>query len=285
MSPKTMHRKALFAVMAMSAAWALLAHSPAETNNLVRGMLASIVFAANDNLLAGRPWIGSREAPVTWPGFLGRDESHGWTLAEKKAAFAWYLSTLGTTDCKSLSALDRQCVRVALDQCRTLNYTEAASSLKALALNPRGICRDDAIELAIRYGTIDDSMTIFVESIITNSGHYSFRERGRASDQYAWRLFSFNATNSVQREIRDAGVRMFYRNRLSESGETSMVDKLFLKYIDGYGSSSNRLIFAINSFSYPVCSELFGEYFTSVTNQLLSSGRPLVQLDIGEGGD
>jgi hypothetical protein len=76
---------------------------------------------------------------------------------------------------------------------------------------------------------------------------------------------------------------MFYGNRLQESAETSLVDELFLKYIDGFGSSSNRLEFAINSFSHPACSELFGANFISVTSQQLSSGQPLVQLNLGEG--
>ena len=270
--------------MAMSPAWTLFAHSPAETNELVRGMLGSIVFAANDNLLDGRPWIGNREAPVTWPGFLGRDESHGWTLPEKKAAFAWYLSTLGTNDCRSLSALDSQCVRVALSQCRTLNYTEAAPSLKALALNPNGIYRDDAIELAIRYGPIDDSMTVFTETIITNAVDYTPIESGMASCQYANRLLLFNATNAVQITCRDNAVMMFYRHRMTDPAATEIVDSLFGRYIAGYNTSSNRLAFAIFAIDNPGCVRSDKQYFTSVTNQLLSSGQPLVQLNIG-GGD
>ena len=54
--------------------------------------------------------------------------------------------------------------------------------------------------------------------------------------------------------------------------------------IDGYVASSNRLTYAINAFSYPACASIFGDYFTSVTNQLLSSGQPLIQLDIDVGG-
>ena len=173
MNTQIINHIVIFAVAVMSLAWTLSAHSPAETNELVRGMLGSIIFSANDNLLDGKPWIGNREAPVTWPGFLGRDESHGWTLAEKKAAFAWYLSTLGTNDCRALSALDKQYVRVALDQCRTLNYVEAAQSLKALALNPNGIYRNDAIRLAVQFCPIDDSTTAFAETIMTNTAEYT----------------------------------------------------------------------------------------------------------------
>ena len=64
----------------------LSAHSSAETNELVSAMLGNVLFFASDNW-TDNVGISSSEAPVTWPGFLGRDESHGWTLAEKKAAF------------------------------------------------------------------------------------------------------------------------------------------------------------------------------------------------------
>ena len=282
MNTQIINHIVIFAVAVMSLAWTLSAHSPAETNELVRGMLGSIIFSANDNLLDGKPWIGNREAPVTWPGFLGRDESHGWTLAEKKAAFAWYLSTLGTNDCRALSALDKQYVRVALDQCRTLNYVEAAQSLKALALNPNGIYRNDAIRLAVQFCPIDDSTTAFAETIMTNTAEYTRREYGAASCQYAYMLLGFNATNDAQRAVRDRAVSMFYRNRMLPSAAYSIVVGLFVRYISGYETSSNRLEHALNVLSMPIYAELSGEHFISVTNQLLSSGQPLVQLNIGE---
>ena len=78
---------------------------------------------------------------------------------------------------------------------------------------------------------------------------------------------------------------MLYRNRLLESGTDAIIDEVFLKYIDGYGTSSNRLEYAINSFSYPKCAEIFGDYFTSVTNQLLSSGQPLPWINVGNDGN
>ena len=272
---------ASFAASLMTALWA---HSPAETNELVSAMLGNVLFFASDNW-EDNVGISKREAPVTWPGFLGRDESHGWTLAEKKAAFDWYLSTLGTNDCTALRGVERRYVGIAVGQCRVLNYAEAVPSLKALALNPKGICRQDAIKLVIQFNSVDDATTAFVETIMTNSTNYNFNEQGAASAKYASRLLSFNATNAVQVSLRDAGVRMLYRNRLLESGTDSIIDKVFLKYIDGYGSSSNRLEYAINSFSHPKCAEIFGAYFTSVTNQLLSSGQPLPWINVGEGGN
>ena len=48
--------------------------------------------------------------------------------------------------------------------------------------------------------------------------------------------------------------------------------------------SSNRLEFANFVLGHPDARDFNIRKFTSVTNQLLSSGQPLVQLDIGEGG-
>jgi hypothetical protein len=196
-------------------------HTFDETNAVVGAALsrASICY---DNLPDGSP-PDDVPPPDTWQGFLGGD-TNGWTFAEKKAAFDWFLFTLGANDCMSLDYFDRTAVEVVVGKCEQFNYANSVSAMKALALNPRGICRDDAIKIAVRFGPIDDSTTEFVESVMTNSASYTFRERCRASDQYAWRLLMFDAGNSVQREIRDAGVRMFCRNRLLESGETRMAD-------------------------------------------------------------
>ena len=64
-----------------------------------------------------------------------------------------------------------------------------------------------------------------------------------------------------------------------------IVDGLFVQCINGYEVSSNRLEHALNAISLPSSGPITIRRFTSVTNQLLSSGQPLVQLDIGEGGD
>ena len=257
-------------------------HTYDETNDVVYAALSRAAFYYED-LREGTP-PDNDPPPTTWRGFLGAD-TNGWTLAGKMATFDRYLSTLVTNDCKSLDYFEQLYAAVAVGKCGEFNYTNSASAMKALALNPRGIERNDAIRLAIRFSSVDDAMTAFVETIMTNSASYNFREQGTASALYAKKLLSFNAITAAQLASRDAGVRMLYRNRLLESGTDTIIDEVFLKYIDGYGSSSNRLEYAINSFSYPKCTEIFREYFTSVTNQLLSSGQPLPWINVGGGGN
>lgn len=271
-------KKVIIAFVALFYATAANGHTPAESNEVVSAALTRAAFYYDD-LREGLP-PDNDPPPTTWLGFLG-PETNGWTLAGKRAAFDRYLSTLVTNDCKSLDYYEQLYAAVAVGKCEEFNYTNSASAMKALALNPRGIERNGAIRLAIRFSSVDDAMTAFVETIMTNSASYNFREQGTASALYAKKLLSFNAINAAQLASRDTGVRMLYRNRLLESGTDAIIDKVFLKYIDGYGSSSNRLEYAINSFSYPTCARIFAEYFVSVTNQLLSSGQPLPWINFG----
>ena len=263
----------------------ILAHTPAQTNAVVRGALFNFISYSSKRLVDLPREVSPTEVPDNWYNFLGGYMNDGWTLEEKKAAFEWYLGTLGTNDCVAMSGEDRNLVRAALIQCKSLHHTNCVSSMRTLALNPRGIFRTRAITLAIEFGTVDSGMTTFVEAIMTNSTDYILSERKTASAKYASRLLAFNTTNAVQVASREAGVRMLYRNRFLESGTSSIIDKAFLKYIDGYGASSNRLEYAINALSYPACARVFGDYFTSVTNQLLSSGQPLPWINVGNGGD
>ena len=269
--------------VAMMTTVCAFAHTVEETNAVARAMLERALDFSNDNISDGGPWVGEGEPPFTWNGFLGRGEVDGWSQQARKDAFAWYLSTLGTNNCTSFTAMDKELVRIALSKCRTLNFIEAGPSMKALALNPDGIYRSNAIRLAIQFCPVDDLATVFTETIMTNTTGYTRQEFSAASCEYARMLLNFNATNDAQRAIRDRAVNMFYRNRMLPANAYYVVDRLFVQYINGYETSSNRLECALNVLSLPIYAELSGDYFTSVTNQLLSSGQPLVQLSIGGG--
>ena len=244
---------------------AACAHTEAETNAVAKSMLEFVLLSVNDNLDDVADGV-EQEAIVTWPSFLALGESEGWTPPEKKAAFAWYLSMLGTNDCTSLSATDQELVRIALSKCEEFDYAEAVASYKALALNPKGIYRYRAIELAVKYSPFDDSTTEFVETIMTNLTSYSIRESGAASCQYANKLLSYNATNECQQMVVGNAVEMFYRNRMLAPNAFSIVDQLFVRYIDNYSISSNRLEHALNALSLPDCGPVTKRRFVAITN-------------------
>ena len=275
---------AIFFAASMAAALCASAHTTAESNMVVRAALYGALTFYPDNIEDGLALPPGVEEPNTWRGFLGGD-TNGWTLAEKKAAFDWYLTTLGTNDCKSLDEVQREEIGMAIDMCDELNYTNSLPAIKALALNPNGVYRQDAIEFVIKFSPVDDSTTSFVEMIMTNSTCYSLAECGTASCKYADKLLSFNVTNEIQHDVVQTSVAMYYKNRMLASNAFSIVDQLFVRYIDNYVISSNRLEHALNALSLPDCGSVTKQRFVAVTNELLSSGQPLPRIDVAAGGN
>ena len=93
-------KKSLVVMALLATAFAASGHTTAESNAVVRAALnRALTFYPCD--LEDFELPADIEEPNTWHGLLGGDVN-GWTFAEKKAAFDWYLSTLGTKDCKSL---------------------------------------------------------------------------------------------------------------------------------------------------------------------------------------
>ena len=253
-------------------------HTYDETNEMVYAALSRAAFYYAD-LREGSP-PDNDPPPTTWLGFLG-PETNGWTLAGKMAAFDWYLSTLATNDCKSLDYFDKLYAAVAVGKCEEFNYTNAAPAMKALALNPRGIERDEAIGLAVKFSAVDAATTEFVETIITNVNGYSSGERVECYWEYAKKLRQDPCTNGVCA----SALSMFYRNRKVSGTGAATLDRLFADKIEGYAQSSNRLDTAMSMLTVTNMRPQFVEYFTGVTNQLLSSGQPLPWIEVGNGGN
>ncbi len=176
---------------------------------------------------------------------------------------------------------DKLLVLNAVEMCEALAYTNAVPSLKALALNPLGIYRDVAMTTALKFSPIDDATTQFVESMLTNTVQYTAGERLACYWGYARRLRDEFETGDAY----GRAVRMFYRNRLVDWIGGMTVDRLLSERIDGYVISSNRLDTALFMLAPTNTRPQFVEYFTTVTNQLLSSGQPLQWINVGASGN
>ena len=272
-------KKAIIAFAALFSATAAYGHTPAESNEVVSAALTRAAFYYDD-LREGSSPPDNDPPPTTWLGFLG-PETNGWTLAGKMAAFDRYLSTLVTNDCKSLDYFEQLYAAVAVGKCEEFNYTNSASAMKTLAINPRGIERHKAIELAIKFSPVDDVTSEFVEAIITNVSGYSSGERVECYWQYAEKLRQDTCTNGAFARA----VSMFYRNRKASGTGAVTLDRLFADKIDGYALSSNRLDTALSMLMVTNMRPQFVEYFTGVTNQLLSSGQPLPWINFCTGGN
>ncbi len=268
-------------VMVLMALDAVCAYTPAETNDMVRGMLFRVVdFYSHDNFPANGRIVVRGEPPDTWERFLGQSQGGRWTTEERKAAFDWYLSTLGTNDCRALPWMEQRFVRVALSRCDVLCYTNSVHYLRALALNPRGICRDEASELYLKLSPVSDVTTSFVETIMTNVVGFSSVERGITCGIYARKACLFNSTNTVDVAAKARAVQMFYRNRRFGYEAAYLIDELFVSSIAGYAMSSNRLDTVLDMLSKMDADDLDRPDFIPITNQLLSAGQPLRQLNL-----
>ena len=257
--------------------------SQAETNRVARRLLYRAMRLSNCHTIPDEGELYNPDEDLgTWHGFLGSDETNGWTVAAKKAAFDWYLSTLGSCDCQALSPKDRRLVLNAVEMCEALAYTNSVPSLKALALNPRGIHRDVALATALKFSPIDDSTTQFVETILTNTMQYTSGERAVCYIEYADRIR--NMQDIVYTPAYNA-MLIFYRNRMAARVGAPAVDRLLTTHLQGYGQSSNRLETAMFMLSETNALPRFIEYFTTVTNQLLSSGQPLPWIKVGNDGN
>jgi len=200
----------------------------------------------------------------TWEGFLGEDETNGVTRAAKKASFDWYLGHLATNCCANFSDDQTNYVRIALNECRDLKYTNAWQSLKGIALNSSAPYRGYAGELYEQYGPLDDLMTDFCLDVETNAVQMTFEERGDIVGEYTSRLHSLPPGSNV----RQRGVAGLYANRLLDCSRAIPVDELLVASMPGYEFSTNRLAAALYVLS---CTNSWSEqnaYFISVTNAI-----------------
>lgn len=200
----------------------------------------------------------------TWEGFLGEDETNGVTRAAKKASFDWYLGYLATNCCVDFSLMQTTLVRVAVEQCEDLKYTNAWQSLKGIALNSSAPYRGYAGELYEQYGPLDDLMTDFCLDVETNAVQMTFEERGDIVGEYASRLHSLPPGSNV----RQRGVAGLYTNRLSDCSRAIPVDEILVASLPGYEFSTNRLAAALYVLS---CTNSWSEqnaYFIGVTNAI-----------------
>jgi hypothetical protein len=200
----------------------------------------------------------------TWEGFLGEDETNGVTRAAKKASFDWYLGYLATNSCANFSNVQTNYVRVAIEQCEDLKYTNVWQTLKGIALNSSAPYRGYAGELYEQYGPLDDSMTDFCLDVETNAVQMTFEERGNIVGEYASRLHSLPPGSNV----RQRGAAGLYTNRLSDCSRAIPVDEILVASLPGCEFSTNRLAAALYVLS---CTNSWSEqnaYFIGVTNAI-----------------
>ena len=205
----------------------------------------------------------------------------GWTVDEKKEAFDAYIRYIATTNCANEESPDHVASISAIEQCCWMSRTNELASMRQFVLNTQHPYRFLITEPVIELGGLDNASIDFAEAVATNVAVFSRVERGVAIGLLRRKLSQANVGDLDVSNACNRITGMFYRNKqLSVAGALS-IDKLLAERLNGYAASSNRLETALFVLSQTNRTDRVTEYFTTLTNQLLSSGRPLEVLDVG----
>ena len=205
---------------------------------------------------------------------------NGWTVDEKEDAFDAYIRYIATTNCEDEESRDYNASISAIEQCCWMSRTNELASMRQFVLNTRHPYRFLITRSVIELGGLDNASIDFAEAIATNVTVFSRAERGIAFGKL-WKKLSLAdmsdpAVSNACNRITD----MYYRHRHLSVAGALIIDTLLAERLNGYATSSNRLETALFVLSQSNRVERVTEYFTAVTNQLLSSGQPLTVLDV-----
>ena len=205
----------------------------------------------------------------------------GWTVDEKKDAFDAYIRYIATTNCANEESPDHVASISAIEQCCWMSRTNELASIRQFVLNTQHPYRFLITKPVIELGGLDNASIDFAEAVATNVTEFSRGERGVAFGMLSKKLSQANVGDLDVSNACNRITSMFYRNKqLSVAGALS-IDKLLAERLNGYAASSNRLETALFVLSQTNRTDRVTEYFTTLTNQLLSSCRPLEVLDVG----
>jgi len=206
----------------------------------------------------------------------------GWTVDEKKEAFDAYIRYIATTNCANEDSPDHVASISAIEQCCWMSRTNELASMRQFVLNTQHPFRKLITREVVELSPLDDITTDFVEAIVTNVSNFSRYERGGALAKYEDKIIGADMSNSELSNACVRAVKMYYRNRLLSDVGADSFDPVLTKRLSGYTMSSNRLETALFVLSQTNCPQRLREYFTTITNQLLSSGQPLNVITVGE---
>ena len=209
--------------------------------------------------------------------------TNGWSRSECEVAFDKYLAWIGTNDMTAVDSQDRMFARSALGQCEAMKYSKALETIRAYAMNTTAVDRVSVIDTAVRFGGVDDASASFIDTIVTNKARFSYHDISWAIPSYCNKLRYINTNDAEAVAIRVRGARLFYANRM-EWPDASALDDVFVAALPGYDFSSNRLEYANYVLSWITNNDwrAMRDHFVAITNQLLSSGLPLVELNLDE---
>lgn len=205
---------------------------------------------------------------------------NGWTVDEKEDAFDAYIRYIATTNCEDEESRDYNASISAIEQCCWMSRTNELASMRQFVLNTRHPYRFLITRSVIELGGLDNASIDFAEAIATNVTVFSRAERGIAFGKLWKKLSLADMSDPAVSNACNMITDMYYRHRHLSVAGALIIDTLLAERLNGYATSSNRLETALFVLSQSNRVERVTEYFTAVTNQLLSSDQPLTVLDV-----
>ena len=262
---------------------------PDDTMYAVRTMLREAQKPFQDNLTWDTVVI---EPNYSLPEvFFGMIRLEGdWPVERRKAALDAYLAVMSETDFTDQNNYDRDLPFKATAQCADMNYTNALPYMRRLVLN-RTLSewrRRDELGKLIRFSPVNDETTATIETIFTNRVDFTWEDR-RKCFEYATKIVVASHSNLVSQSVCDRAARVFTSNA-TEWQLFGKYDYFWERFYSGYAISSNRLQFVNNALANTNLTQdtdwrYLKDGLIAVTNELHSSGQPLIQLNIDFGGN
>ena len=222
--------------------------------------------------------------------FFGIRLKGDWPVERRKAALDAYLAVMADTDFTDYTNNDRDLPFKATAQCVSMNYTNALPYMRQLVLNRTlpGERRRDELSKLIEFSPVNDETTATIEAIFTNRVDFTWEDR-RKCFEYATKVVAASHSNQVSQSVCDRAASIFVNNA-TEWQLFGKYDFFWERYYSGYAMSSNRLQFVNNALTNTNLTQdsdwrFLKEGLIAVTNELHSSGQPLIQLNIDFGGN
>ena len=257
---------------------------PEDSMDAVRTMLRFAHANPRDTFTLDAVYVEPNfSMPEVFFGMVGIEGD--WPVARRKAAFDAYLAVMGDTDFSDETNEDRMLPIWATSQCIAMNYTNALPYMGRLVLNTTltGWRRRREIGKFIAFAPVADETTATIEAIFTNRVDFSWEDREECFD-YASQVAAASHSNLVSQSVCDRAARIFTRDP-TEWQLAGEYDYFWENYYSGYAMSSNRLQFVNNALANTNLTQdsdwrYLKDGLIAVTNELHSSGQPLIQLNL-----
>ena len=195
--------------------------------------------------------------------------------SERQLAFDQFLLDIPQKNKTEVSRKYEADAGYALMYCAETGYTNGLYAATSILARVEAPCRPVAYTVMRKLLRPSYEANAYVYSILTNQT-FDARERYDLFNDYASQL---KDNEGLEETVLTNGIAML-RLALPRTRARRRLDDLLVARVPTYVSSSNRLAYAQSVLGMEGIAPLQRDYFSGVTNTLLQSTSPLVQIDL-----